>query len=155
MNLFSYVVEHDTGEVPLLGRNKCHLSGCKKGIENKVEVGDWVVGTVSKKRVDLNHSPDYIVYAMKVTGIVHTNSKRVLVSNQFYYFGKNAIPIQKKFLRGKQKLTKYCRGYKYSMFSNNFKRKFVEWISGGYAVGKHGDPYDNSENKKSCKKRCK
>ncbi len=106
INLYSYVVAHDTGFAPNPFGNYCTLACCKPDIRKAANVGDWVVGTGSKK----NDESDKIIYAMKVTekkdwdqrnnifhGTKDTNCDLggiyVLISNDFYYFGKKAIDL--------------------------------------------------------------
>jgi hypothetical protein len=64
MNYFSYVVEHDFGLAPNPFGGYCTLAVCKPGIrQNKnLEIGDWIIGTGSKKLNRMNH----LIYAMKV-----------------------------------------------------------------------------------------
>ena len=64
MNFFSYVVEHDYGLAPNPFGGYCTLAVCKPGIrKNKnLKIGDWIIGTGSKKLNRLNH----LIYAMKV-----------------------------------------------------------------------------------------
>ncbi|MDW3190943.1 MAG: hypothetical protein R8G66_01175 [Cytophagales bacterium] len=65
MNFFSYVIEHDYGLAPNPFGGYCTLAVCKPGIRgNKnLEIGDWVIGTGSKKIKRINH----LIYAMKVS----------------------------------------------------------------------------------------
>lgn len=63
INLYSYVVAHDTGFAPNPFGNYCTLACCKPDIRKAAKVGDWVVGTGSTK----NEESDKIIYAMKVT----------------------------------------------------------------------------------------
>jgi len=65
MNFFSYVVEHDLGLAPNPFWNFCTLAVCKPNIRNNknLEIGDWVIGTGSKKIGRLNH----LIYAMELT----------------------------------------------------------------------------------------
>jgi hypothetical protein len=64
MNYFSYVVEHDYGLAPNPFGGYCTLAVCKPAIrKNKnLELGDWIIGTGSKKLSRLNH----LIYAMQV-----------------------------------------------------------------------------------------
>ena len=64
MNYFSYVIEHDYGLAPNPFGGYCTLAVCKPDIRrNKyLEIGDWIIGTGSKKINRLNH----FIYAMKV-----------------------------------------------------------------------------------------
>lgn len=71
MNYFSYVVEHDYGLAPNPFGGYCTLAVCKPAIrKNKnLEIGDWIIGTGSKKLNRLNH----LIYAMKVEEIITFN----------------------------------------------------------------------------------
>lgn len=70
--IFSYVLRYDDGAAPNPFWNVCTLTICKPGIRRGAGIGDWVVGTGSKRSScndgmvhDLSGS---MVYAMKVTG---------------------------------------------------------------------------------------
>ncbi len=62
MRLHSYVVARDYGFAPNPFFGVCTLATCKPKIRSVAEVGDWVVGTGSKRRGRDKH----IVYAMRV-----------------------------------------------------------------------------------------
>lgn len=66
MKLHSYVVARDFGFAPNPFFGACTLATCKPGIRRVAQVGDWVVGTGSKKH---KHDKN-IVYAMRVTEAV-------------------------------------------------------------------------------------
>jgi len=62
MKLYSYVVARDYGFAPNPFFGVCTLATCKPDIREHAQVGDWVIGTGSKR-----HSLDgHLVYAMKV-----------------------------------------------------------------------------------------
>ena len=62
-NLYSYVVRVDNGFAPNPERRLCTLACCKPGIRKKAKVGDWLIGTGSKK-----HKARFkLIYAMKIT----------------------------------------------------------------------------------------
>lgn len=63
MGLYTYVVARDFGFAPNPFFGFCTLATCKAGIRGGSTVGDWVVGTGSKKR---GHE-GCLVYAMRVT----------------------------------------------------------------------------------------
>ena len=69
MGLFSYVVARDFGFAPNPFYGVCTLATCKPGIRKGADVGDWVIGTGSKKR----GRQDYLVYAMRVTEVMTFN----------------------------------------------------------------------------------
>lgn len=64
MNYFSYVIEHDYGLAPNPFGEYCTLAVCKPGIrKNKnLMIGDWIIGTASKKLEKINH----LIYAMQL-----------------------------------------------------------------------------------------
>lgn len=66
MRLFSYVVARDFGFAPNPFHGVCTLATCKPRIRAKAEVGDWIVGTGSKRY--LLHKQ--IVYAMQISEIL-------------------------------------------------------------------------------------
>jgi hypothetical protein len=177
--LFSYVVEHDTGDAPNPYFDYCTLCICKyrkapDGRRNVVEladIGDWVVGTGGANLVR-SAGNGTIVYAMKVTGKMtlqeyftsaefackkprpngnhkfgdnfeprtdfDKHERFVLVSEHFYYFGRNAISIPEKRFPD---LEKKRQGFK-SGFDEAYLKNFVTWIENkvGKQPGKHGEP---------------
>jgi hypothetical protein len=66
VKLHSYVVARDYGFAPNPFFGVCTLATCKPGIRKVAQIGDWVVGTGSKKR----KRDKRIVYAMRVTGAI-------------------------------------------------------------------------------------
>lgn len=67
MRLYSYVVAYDVGFAPNPFYGYCTLATCKQEIRAKAEVGDWIVGTGSK-RMGLG---DQLVFAMEVEEILN------------------------------------------------------------------------------------
>lgn len=65
MDFFSYVIEHDLGLAPNPFWNYCTLAVCKPTIRNNknLKIGDWIIGTGSKKIGKLNH----LIYTMQLT----------------------------------------------------------------------------------------
>ena len=63
INLFSYVVARDYGFAPNPFFGVCTLATCKPNIRNTASVGDWIVGTGSKRKGRQRH----LVYVMRVT----------------------------------------------------------------------------------------
>ncbi len=63
VKLYSYVVKSDTGFAPNPFWNYCTLACCKPKIRKNANIGDWIVGTGSKRNV----GQDKLVYAMKTT----------------------------------------------------------------------------------------
>jgi hypothetical protein len=69
--LFSYILRIDDGAAPNPFWGQCTLTICKPKIRKTADIGDWVIGTGSK-RVRLKNGKtenfaDYLVYAMRVT----------------------------------------------------------------------------------------
>jgi len=176
--LFSYVVDHDTGDAPNPFFGYCTLCVCKyrkspdkpRNVVEMAQVGDWIVGTGGASLVR-SAGNGKIVYTMKVTEKMTLSKyfntaefatkkpgpkgnhrfgdnlelrthfekyeRFVLISDHFYYFGRNAIKIPKKF----SDLEKKFRGFK-SCFDGDYRQRFVNWIENeiGAKPGKHGDP---------------
>ena len=63
MRLFSYVVARDFGFAPNPFFGVCSLATCKPRIRCTASIGDWIVGTGSKKRGRQN----FFVYIMRLT----------------------------------------------------------------------------------------
>ncbi len=63
MRLHSYVVARDFGFAPNPFFGICTLATCKPRIRSVAQIGDWVVGTGSKK----NQREKRVVFAMRVT----------------------------------------------------------------------------------------
>lgn len=61
MNVFSYIVSHDSGFAPNPFHGYCTLACCKPVIRRCASVGDWIIG-ISPKRLG-----NEIVFTMKVT----------------------------------------------------------------------------------------
>lgn len=62
-------------------------------------------------------------------------SKYILISNEFWYFGENAVIIPDEFLR----IRKKGPGYR-SDFSEVFIEKFLIWLKENYEPGYRGNP---------------
>jgi hypothetical protein len=89
VKLHSYVVARDYGFAPNPFFGVCTLATCKPEIRRVAQIGDWVVGTGSKKRKrDKN-----IVYAMRVT--------EAMTFNQ--YWSDPRFQAKKPNLRGSKK----------------------------------------------------
>lgn len=63
MRLFSYVVARDYGFAPNPFFGVCTLATCMPRIRNSASVGDWIIGTSSKKQ----NRQGSLVYTMQVT----------------------------------------------------------------------------------------
>ncbi|MGP8024398.1 MAG: hypothetical protein ACLQG5_04285 [Methanobacterium sp.] len=64
------------------------------------------------------------------------SGKYVLVSKEFYYFGKDAITIPKEF----SEIIKRGPGHK-CYFLHSLVNDFIKWIENNNIPGKKGDPY--------------
>jgi hypothetical protein len=179
VNLFSYVVDHDTGFAPNPYFGLCTLCLCKfrktaKGRPNIVELaekGDWVIGTGgASKRRSAGHGK--LIYAMRVDekptrelyyrlfpktrrdnkppcDDFEKRGQFALVSRHFYYFGAEAIDIPKRF-----KLEKKGPGYRRD-FSPADICQFLEWLKKQSKLGKHGEPCQKPVHKPRASKICK
>ena len=61
VNVYSYIVSHDTGFAPNPFHGYCTLACCKPVIRRTASIGDWIIG-LSPKKYGNN-----IVYVMRVT----------------------------------------------------------------------------------------
>jgi len=164
--LYSYVVDHDFGYAPNPVGGLCTLAYCKfsqSGKRNLVEmakIGDWIVGTGGKSRESAGHGR--LIYAMCVSlkiPLFHylyasqyagradrfpeqprTQGRYALVSNEFWYFGRNAIDISRiPFLHLPHQFEKRGPGYR-SRFPALFIADFEAWIRETYLPGIYGEP---------------
>lgn len=194
MKCYSYIVSRDYGFAPNPFGGKCTLATCKPGIRKFANIGDWVIGTGSKK-YDLDGR---LIYAMQVTekmsfnqywfspqfqfkkpimhgslkqtygdniyyfdeklekwyqedshhsyadGILNkhnlkrdTKSDSVLISDNFYFFGKESVKIPTKF---KAEVCIPRQGYK-KVKPESLKLEFIDWIQNKFETGYHADPF--------------
>jgi hypothetical protein len=69
-----------------------------------------------------------------------TSTNLVLVSNNFYYFGREAIDIPREFLEGDYGICHSTQGYR-NKFDEEFILRFLAWIQKDVPKkGKLGDP---------------
>ena len=173
--LYSYVVEHDLGFGPNPEGGVCTLAKCKyrsKGnIVPMAEDGDWIAGTGG---INLDRSSGHgtLIYAMRVDdkmplkAYCRANKDRIdaereadendrfaLLSNHFFYFGRNAIDISeipKKHLD--HPFEKKGPGYRCD-FSEEFIDEFAKWLKATFKTGVHGlpcKPYDDETEIPKC-----
>ena len=193
--LHSYIVARDYGFAPNPFHGYCTLATCKPKIRKYADIGDWVVGTGSKKR----GRDGYLVYAMRVgetlsfdeywndprfrekrpdmyaskkkafgdniyyisnsdgswfqadshhslrDGILNihnlrrdTNANRVLISDDFVYFGGSGPKIPS--FNG-ENIVHHTMGHR-NKFSEKVVAAFIEWIRSLTEHGYCGDPLD-------------
>src|SRR5262245_19102367 len=89
VRLHSYVVARDYGFAPNPFFGFCTLATCKPRLRSVAQVGDWIVGTGSKK----HKRERFVVYAMRVTG--------TLTFNQYWADGR--FQSKKPNMRGSKK----------------------------------------------------
>lgn len=65
------------------------------------------------------------------------DGKFVLISNHFFYFGRNAITIPRKF----QQIIKKGPGRK-NNFEPGFVIEFIRWLENDFSKGMHKEPFD-------------
>lgn len=64
----------------------------------------------------------------------------VLISNYFFYFGKNAVRIPPQFMaKNGDRICKKGQGYR-CRFTNSFVESFIKWLTNSYSPGYLGDP---------------
>jgi putative DNA base modification enzyme with NMAD domain len=200
VNLYSYVVARDYGFAPNPFFGVCTLATCKPRIRHAAQIGDWVVGTGSKRHRREKHT----VYAMRVTDAMtfsqywsdprfqrkrpnlrgskkqafgdsiyswnartkkwcqanshhsmpdgspnklniatDTQADRVLISDDFVYWGGSGPRLPQKFLNYGPQHISLCagRGHK-SSFPPDFVQDFVAWIRSLNEKGYVGEPLD-------------
>lgn len=193
MKCYSYKVARDYGFAPNPFGGYCTLATCKPDIRKYSGVGDWVIGTGTKKyrlhgrlifamrisdkisfgeywhdprfqykkplmngslkqtygdniyhydeglkkwmQVDSHHS-----YHNGLTNFYNlrrdTKSDAVLISTEFYYFGKNHIQIPPSWINSA------CiekQGYK--KVNPIIAEKLIDWLETNFEQGYHGDPF--------------
>ena len=162
--MYSYVVEHDCGISPNPYDGFCTLAFCKfsedgrrRNVVEMAEVGDWIVGTGGESKLSAGHGR--LVYAMLVTekmklqdyfvdprfkhraGNKEQFTKRTdrfaLVSNHYYYFGRNAPRFEERHVG---KIEKRGSGYKSTSLKLDFITDFVKWLEENFTPGIHGPP---------------
>lgn len=89
MKLYSYIVARDFGFAPNPFYQYCTLGPCKPIIRRCAEVGDWIVGTGSKSRVN----EGCLVFVMRVTETMSFND----------YWSDSRFKHKKPNLRGSKK----------------------------------------------------
>lgn len=162
--LFSYVVDHDYGFAPNPFGGFCTLAKCKYGSKRRnivemAEVGDWIAGTGG---ADLRKSAGHgkLIYAMRVDEIIPLNEycqancgnridaepeddgddRLALISNHFFYFGRNAIDISDIPRKHLDHPFEKSGPWHRCDFSDKFVEAFAKWLKANFKVGVHGPP---------------
>jgi hypothetical protein len=164
--LYSYVVDHDLGYAPNPIGGLCTLAYCKFSQSNKrnvvelAEEDDWIVGTGGKSHESAGHGK--LIYAMRVTRKIplaqynsspryagrgdrfpedrHTHGRFALISDDFWYFGRNAVDVSLIPTRHlDHRFEKRGPAYR-ADFSELFIADFEQWIRATYPPGIHGEP---------------
>jgi hypothetical protein len=163
--MYSYVVEHDYGVSPNPYDGFCTLAFCKfseggvkRNVVEMAQVGDWIVGTGGNSKLSAGHGK--LVYAMRVTEkvtlqdyfrdprfkrragnemhLAGSTERYALVSDHFFYFGRNAPKFQKRHLD--YPIEKRGRAHLSRSFSGELIADFIAWLEETYTVGVYGDP---------------
>mgnify|MGYP000871419554 CR=1 FL=1 len=160
MKLYSYVVEHEHGLSPNPSNGFCTLVHCKfnksgkrRNIVEMANVGDWVLGTGGNSSESIGNGK--IIYLMRIDEKIsfkdflndtrfkgrkdqvdngHGNTY-ALISEYYYYFGRNAINIPNEFLDFS--LEKKGPGYRCDPSPNQI-RLIVLWFETNFSIGAHG-----------------
>src|ERR1700674_3993178 len=159
--MFSYVVDHDMGKAPNPVGRHCSLANCKFSQSNKrnliemADVGDWVIGTGGVSAQSAGHGR--LIYAMRISCKIplrEYSSQRqyagrvdrcsngqldprryALISEEFYYFGLNAIDIaQIPQFNLPHRLENRGPAYRRD-FPESFIAEFGRWIRRGFGLG--------------------
>jgi len=162
--LYSYVVDHDHGFAPNPFGKYCTLVHCKfakggkRNVVEKANVGDWIMGTGGESsdsagngriiylmRVDEKLLFDHYMRDTRFAGrLDHCDEGQgnefALVSQHYFYFGRNAIEISDLPARLKgTPLEKRGPGFR-SDLPEALVNELVSWFDRKFEVGMHGDP---------------
>jgi hypothetical protein len=167
--LFSYVVDHDYGINPNPVGGLCTLAHCKfkkpwsrrRNVVELAEVSDWVVGTGGQK-LHLSAGNGRLIYAMRVTDKIPltrylndrkyvgridryedeygTHGRFVLISDDFFYFGRNAIDVSRIPARHlTDAFEKRGQNHRHD-FTEAFIADFEQWLRSEFRPGINGAP---------------
>lgn len=196
--VFSYIVSRDYGFAPNPFFGYCTLATCKPQIRRSAQVGDWIVGTGSKK-VKLDGCVIYVMQVSEVMSfddywndprfnakrpnlhgslkqlygdnIYHRNStsspwqqenshhsmhdgslntancikdtrvNRILVSNHFTYWGREAKRLPPDML-GERGMCQQGVGHRVNAYDEQKLNSFMHWLRDFGADGYLGEPYE-------------
>lgn len=182
-DLYSYIVDTDSGFCPNHNNDICTLACCKPRIRHKANIGDWIIGTTSSpikaRLIYAMHVSRALTYEMywnypeyeckkpnknnlrgdniykngengaliQVPNQCHsethfktdTSVNRVLISKEFYYFGKEAPEIPEQYR------TLIHTGQGHSQIKPTSKNSmavsvFLIWLRDNFKQGVHGEP---------------
>ncbi len=181
--LFSYVVQHDVGFAPCAVGRYCTLAVCKfskssrPNVVELAEPGDWIVGTGGRDKKSAGRGR--LVYAMKVTEKLPLESyvrdrrfrrradawlaleheiapeRCALVSTEFWYFGRNAPPIEGiAWQHLDHPLEKRGPGFR-RKFRPEFVEEFAAKLRENFEKGIHGEPCAPASFEVDSARRCK
>lgn len=167
-SLFSYVVDHDYGINPNPVGGVCTLAHCKfrkfpssrRNVVELAEVGDWVAGTGGQSYESAGNGK--LIYAMRVTQWVPLSlyltaaryagradqfeddfgvaGRFVLISNEYYYFGRNAIDVAHIPNNNlSEPFEKKGQGHRRHV-NQTFIADFETWVRREFTPGVHGEP---------------
>ena len=165
MRLFSYVVDHDNGISPNPAGGMCTLvhckfnrSGLRKNIVESVDVGDWILGSGGTSHESAGAGT--IIYLMQVSQKISfreymtdriysrrldrfdngSKNQYALISKTYFYFGKDAIPIESLPLKLREAaLLKAGRGYRKDLPAALIQQ-LVEWFIANHSGRPSGPP---------------
>lgn len=162
--LFSYVVDHDLGFAPNPDSGFCTLVHCKfqkqsirRNIVELADEGDWILGTGGQNEDSAGNGK--LVYLMRVDEKLPfreflaatrfqgrcdckdrgDGNRFALISQQYFYFGKNALSISALPKQLARNLEKKGPGYRRDYPAERLP-KLVKWFDQKYEPGMHGDP---------------
>ena len=122
----------------------CKDFDCKKPCFNKSLkccYGDNVYHTEAGQWVQENSHHSY-ENGINYNNLNHdTQTDRVLLSHNFWYFGENAIqlPDELNYL--------VCKNRGHKKFCKHDYSDLIAWIEANYTIGKHGNPFDWNKGK--------
>jgi hypothetical protein len=162
--LFSYVVDHDLGFAPNPASGYCTLVHCKfrgtarnRNIVELAKPGDWIIGTGGESKYSAGAGT--VIYMMRVDEalpfLTFLSDRRflgridcidqgdgnecALISNRYFYFGRNALRISKLPPDLATKLGKKGPGFRRDYPFAKLKR-LVSWFENHCKAGISGQP---------------
>jgi len=157
---YVYRMHHDTGFAPHIEGSQCFLSGCKcsktnnrRNIEEAATQESWIIGIGGNQ----TRQPNKIIYIMQVKANISREQfrseypkqsqyistdhvgTRVLVSDNYYYFGDKAIEVPK----GLEHLIVSRQGCKL-VIDKDITELLSYLKANNLNPGKHGNPNDPS-----------